>query len=377
MGRLHAAARRAALVGVLALIVAVGVGVFRPASFFCGYLSGFALWMGVPLGAAAILMLHHLVSGRWGWSIRGPLEAAAGTLPVLVLLFIPVAVGVAQLYPWAQAAVPSVEAVSPFRHWYLTEPFFLLRAAVFLVIWAGGGWWLVRWSRQWPVGSMVATWGLARLSAVGLVVYFLTESFAGVDWIGSLAHDWYSSVLGFYLVVGQALTALALVILLAVVLQRLGLEDVLTPAMLNDLGNLLLTFVVLHAYLAYAQFFIIWNGNLPHANVWYEPRMQGAWAGVSWLLILIQFFLPFVALLFRRIKREQRTLLVLVLVILAAQAIEALWLVLPTAPAPQWLGLVEGVLCILGVGGIWCGVFAWSYGVAPARSLPAAALEGS
>jgi hypothetical protein len=377
ISRLSMAARGAVLVGVSALATAIFLGLFRPASFFCGYLCGFVLWSGVPLGAAAILMMHHLVNGRWGWSIRGPLEAAAGTLPLLLPLFVPVAIGVPQLYSWVHASAASGEQASPFRHLYLTQSLFLARALLFLVLWGAGGWLLVRWSRRQPVGATDVSWGLARLSAAGLVVYFLTESFAGIDWVGSLTADWYSSVLGLYLIVGQALTGLAVLILLAVLLQRFGLENPLTPAMLNDLGNLLLAFVVLHAYLAYAQFFIIWNGNLPHANAWYQPRMHGVWGWISWLLIVIHFFLPFVALLFRRIKREQRILVGLVFVIVVARAIEALWLVLPTAPAPQWLGVLQAVLSMIGVGGLWLGVFARTYGSAPARSARAAAWQGS
>jgi hypothetical protein len=376
--KLHGAARRALLVGAIALAVAVLVGLLRPAAFFYGYLCGFVLWSGVPLGAAALLMMHHLVSGRWGWSIRGLLEAAAITLPLLLPLFVPLAVGAPELYGWVHPSVATVEQASPFRHTYLTLPFFLARAAAFLVLWGAGGWLLVRWSRRQPVGARDVTWGLARLSAVGLVVYFLTESFAGVDWIGSLAVNWYSSVLGLYLIVGQALTALATVILLALVLQRrFGVENALAPAMLNDLGNLLLAFVVLHAYLAYAQFFIIWNGNLPRANTWYAPRMGGFWGWASWLLILVHFGLPFFALLFRRVKRDQRTLLALVLVILSARAFEALWLVLPAAPQPQWLGVMLALCAMVGIGGIWLAVFAWRYGSAPARSASAAAPGGS
>ena len=113
VNRLYAAARRGVLVGVIALAVAIFLGWLQPASFFCGYLCGFVLWSGVPLGAAAILMMHHLVSGRWGWSIRGPLEAAAGTVLLLLPLFVPVAVGAPQLYPWVHSSA-TAQPVSAF-----------------------------------------------------------------------------------------------------------------------------------------------------------------------------------------------------------------------------------------------------------------------
>ena len=360
--KLRRATRRALLIGLFGLAAAALGGLFRPPAFFFGYLSGFVFWSGVPLGAAAILMMHHLVAGRWGWSIRRPVEAAVMTLPLLLPLFAPVALGAPQLYQWISAPTTDASA-SPFRHLYLNLPFFLERAAGFLVVWALGGWLLARWSRAQNVPGTSASSGLAALSSGGLVVYFLTATFAGIDWIGSLASDWYSSVFGLYLIVGQGLTALAAIIVLSAVLRLwFELEDAISADVLNDLGNLLLTFVVLHAYMAYAQVFIIWNGNLPRANAWYEPRMHGLWGGVSVFLILVHFGLPFFALLFRALKRDPRRLLTLAAIILFARAIEAAWMVLPAARDVTALAIVLGGFATIGIGGLWLAGFAWQYG---------------
>ncbi len=374
---LRYAARRVLLVGAIGLAVAAVAGLFRPSAFFFCYLAGLVLWSGVPLGAAAILMMHHLVSGRWGWSVRSPLEAAVGTLPLLLPLFVPVALGASQLYGWIHAPVSTAEQASPFRHLYLNEPFFLLRALVFLALWAAGGWLLVRWSHRQQVGAGYVGRGLASLSAGGLVVYFLTASFAAIDWVGSLETDWSSSVFGLYLIVGQALTALSVVILLSAALRHwFGLEEAVAPNLLNDLGNLLLTFVVLHAYMAYSQFFIIWNGNLPRANTWYEPRMHGFWGWISVLLIAVHFLLPFFALLFRSLKRNVQMLVMLATIILVARAVEAAWMVLPAARGVPWFALVPGACAIFGLGGIWLAAFAWHYQRLAARPRPTAEPQG-
>ncbi len=376
--RLPRIARRALLIGVAALVVAALAGLVRPAAFFYGYLTAFLFWSGVPLGAAAILMMHHLVGGRWGWSIRGPLEVAVSTLPLLVPLFLPVAAGVPQIFPWVQGAGLTGEQASPFRPMYLSLPFFFERAAAFLLLWAAGGWLLVRWSRVQAIGSSGGSPALQSLSGGGLVLYFLTVSFAGIDWIASLEPVWYSSVFGFYLIMGQALTALAVMVLLSAGLHHwFNLEQSISSDMLNDLGNLLLTFIVLHAYMAYSQFFIIWNGNLPRANTWYVSRMEGFWGGVSVLLIIMHFLLPFFALLFRRLKRDVRTLVILALVILAARVIEAPWMVIPAATSAQWLAALMAALALVGLGGIWLSVFTWQYRRAVARGPRPVLAQGS
>ena len=102
------------------------------------------------------------------------------------------------------------------------------------------------------------------LSAPGLVVYALTVTFALFDWAMSLEPEWYSSIYGLLWIVNQALSALALSIIVTVLISRTAAADTL-----NDLGNLLFAFVMLWAYLSFAQFLIIWSGDLPEEIPWY------------------------------------------------------------------------------------------------------------
>ncbi len=352
------AGRQALLIGAAGLVVAIIVGTFKPAPFFFGYLTSFQFWSGVPLGAAMILAMHHLTGGRWGWSIRGELETVLITIPLLLLLFIPIAAGAGWLYDWVTNPPELPEAGPAFRRWYLELPFFLLRAAICLVLWAAGGSLLAWWSRAQR--SAAATPGLARFSAAGLVIYFLTVSFASIDWIASLEPRWFSSIFGLYIICGQALSAMAVIVLLLIGVSRwLGRPELLPANALNDLGNLLLTFVVLHAYMAFSQFLIIWNGNLADETPWYVPRMQGGWGWISGAIMLFHFALPFVALLFRAVKRDPRRLAAVALLILAARVLEAPWMVLPALHQAQWLGIVLSVPAWIGLGGLWLAVLLW------------------
>ncbi|MCO6437584.1 MAG: hypothetical protein J5J06_10890 [Phycisphaerae bacterium] len=358
--------QRLMFTGIAGMALAIGIGLARPSAFYFGYLCGFLLWIGVPLGGAGLLMIHHLTGGRWGWSIRQMLEAATASLPLIVLAFIPIALGVRLLYPWVAHGFPNKPDFA-FRAWYLQEGFFFGRAIVFISLWVVGGVVLLFLTRRAAQCRAGGSGALQALSALGLILYFLTVSFASIDWILTLEPAFYSSVFGLYVILGQALTALAVFIVLALTLPCPHGAEPLPPAQLNDLGTLLLTFVVLHTYMAYSQFFIIWNGNLPDHGAWYAPRMTGFWALVSIALIVLHFLLPLFALLFRTVKKNPRRLLMIACVVLFARTLDSAWMVLPSAHG-SWLAIVEAVLAMIGVGGIWLSVVVWLWSRSPAMA---------
>ena len=126
--------RSALLVGLLfsALFLA-GLFIDR-AQFFHAYLVGFVFWAGITLGSLALLMLQHLTGGAWGVVIRRVLEASTRTLPLILLLFIPVVVGLKQIYPWMNAAEMSSPALQLKAARYLNPSFFVTRAAIYFAL---------------------------------------------------------------------------------------------------------------------------------------------------------------------------------------------------------------------------------------------------
>lgn len=352
--------RRLGLVVGLAAIVVLLIGaLFDPDAFFHAYLFAFMLWLGVPIGCMAMLMTHQLTGGRWAWSLRGMLEPGTRTLPLLVILFVPVVIGMPWLYVWThEAAVMESEAL---RHKaaYLNVPFFLVRAAVFFVSWLLVGWWLVRGVRAQRERPTDAQRGwLYRGSAAGLIVLILTVTFAAIDWVGSLEAEWYSSIFGLYIFVAQLLTAYTVVVIATLAWQR-RMGAPMDALLLRDLGNLLLMLVVLHAYLAFSQFFIIWNGNLPHEVAWYVPRLEGVWLGFGFIIMFGHFLLPFAVLLFRHVKQTPRMLMTVAGWVFVAQVLETAWFVLPSAPHVGVLGALMAVAAWLGIGTLWLAVFVW------------------
>lgn len=357
--------RRAWLVGAAGVVLAL-LGVWlNLAQFFRAYLVAYLFWSGLSLGCLALLMLHHLVGGAWGAMIRRLLEAGTRTLPLMVVLFVPLLYGLTTLYSWSQPEVVAHDGLLQHKSVYLNVPFFVQRAALYFAIWLIMMFFLNHWSRQQeqvagaPQERQVQR-RLRLLSAPGLVLYVLTVTFAAVDWIMSLEPHWYSTLYGVVILVGQILAALALAIVLITQLAEVPpVSTVLTPQHLHDLGNLLLAFVMFWAYIAFSQFLIIWSGNLPEEVSWYIHRTQGGWEWLGGLVLLLHFGLPFVVLLSRTSKRRAQVLWRLAAGLLGLHLLELFWLVLPafypSTLAIHWLD----VGLPIGMGGLWMAVFVW------------------
>ena len=245
--------RRAWLVGAAGVVLAL-LGVWlNLAQFFRAYLVAYLFWSGLSLGCLALLMLHHVVGGAWGAMIRRLLEAGTRTLPLMVVLFVPLLYGLTTLYSWARPEVVAHDVLLQHKSGYLNVPFFVQRAAAYFAIWLIVMFFLNHWSRQQervagaPQERHVQR-RLRLLSAPGLMLYVLTVTFAAVDWVMSLEPHWYSTLYGVVILVGQILAALALAIVLITHLAEVPpVSTVLTPQHLHDLGNLLLAFVMLWA----------------------------------------------------------------------------------------------------------------------------------
>ena len=192
-------------------VVLCGVGVLlNPTQFFRSYLLAYLFWLGIPLGSLAVLMLHHLVGGAWGAVIRRVLESATRTLPLMVLLFVPLLFGLHDLYSWARPEVVVNDALLQRKSSYLNIPFFVLRSAGYLAVWLAVSYLLNAWSlAQDRTAADPFERRLRLLSGPGLVLYVLTATFASVDWVMSLEPHWFSTIYGILVIVGQLLATLA------------------------------------------------------------------------------------------------------------------------------------------------------------------------
>ena len=351
--------RRSLLVGAGALVLCALGYFLNSEQFFRSYLLGYLFWVGIALGSFALIMLHHLAGGGWGFTIQRILESSMRTIPVLALLAVPLLFGLSDLYLWARPDVVAADEVLLHKSAYLNVPFFVIRTVVYFLIWAALGYFLSRWSlEQDRSGDPSARKRMEGLSGPGLILMGLTITFSSVDWVMSLEPHWFSTMYGFLFMVGDVLATLAFSIcMVSIVARRAPLSRIADAGRFHDLGNLLLAFVMLWAYISFSQFLIIWSGNLKEEIPWYLHRTGPGWIVIALALIVLHFALPFILLLSRRTKRGVSTLVSVAAFLLLMRWVDLYWLVAPNFHQHElylhWMDLAAPV----GIGGIWLAVF--------------------
>jgi hypothetical protein len=360
--------QRSLLVGAVALGLCVVWAFLNPDQFFRSYFLACIFWLEVALGAMALVMLHHLTGGQWGLVIRRILEAATRTIPLMALLMIPILFRLKQFYIWADPKLVSLDPAIQHKQAYLNPPFFLARVAFYFVSWFALVYLLNKWSwEQDETREPRIRRRFEALSGPGLVLYGFTITFASIDWVMSLEPHWFSTIYGLIFMVGQVLLTLCFVIALLMLLaQHQPLSEVVRPSHFHDLGKLLLTFVILWAYVSFSQFLIIWSGNLTDEIPWYLRRLTGGWQYLALFVVVFHFGLPFLLLLSRGRKRDMIRLARLAVALILVRWVTIYWMVAPgfarkVAPGAGTtltFSLMD-VLASVGIGGLWVAVFAW------------------
>jgi hypothetical protein len=349
-------------VGVVLFAILVIGFLSNRGQFFRSYLFAFSFWSGISIGSLALLMLQHLTGGGWGFVIRRVLEAATRTLPLMLLLFLPIIAGAHWLYPWTHAEeIAKSPALVEKTRLYLNLQFFVVRAAIYFAIWLLLAFFLNRWSLlQDETADPQFTKRMRVLSGPGMVLFVFTVTFASIDWFMSLDPEWSSTIYGFIYVASWSLSALAFVIAaLAVLTKYEPLKTVVAPVHFHDLGKLLLALVMLWAYFAFSQFLIIWSGNLPEEIRWYLPRTRGAWGAIALAVVVLHFAFPFLFLLSRSLKRNPHMLALVAGLILVMRLLDLLWMITPNFTGDIFHVSWMDIIAPLAMGGLWLGVFGW------------------
>ncbi len=321
--------KRALITGATAFLISAGT--IANVQFSRSYLLAYLFWISIPLGSAVLLMLYHLTGGNWGYVIRRMLEASLRTLPLMAVLFLPVLWNPRQLYEWADPVKAAADPLIQRKESYLNVPFFTVRTAVYFLIWIGMAWLLSRWSAEQDHSDDPApARRLAAISAPGLIVLGFSVTFAAVDWIMSLEPHWFSTIYGLWFIIGAVLAALSVMVFAA---RRFAMaspmDKVLQPSHFHDLGNLMLTFTILWAYMSFSQFLLIWAGNLPEETPFYVKRMGVGWESIALVLVLFHFAVPFLVLLSRDVKTKMARLATLAIGMLFMRMVDLFWVVRP------------------------------------------------
>jgi hypothetical protein len=354
--------RISAIIGAIGIIASIVMAMSNPEQFYRSYLVAFLWVLGPTLGCLALMMIHHLSGGAWGLGVRRIFEAAARNVPLTAILFVPIVLGMTHIFEWTNADLVAKDPILKHKEPYLNASAFVLRAAIYFVIWGALAFILTGWSRaqDFKPTPPPADRKFRTLSGPGILIYGITITFASFDWVMSLDPHWYSTIYGLLFMVGQGLTGIAFTAIMAfIVSRRPPMDHVLSPEKFHDYGKLMLAFTMLWAYLSYSQFVIIWSGNLPEEVTYYVRRLHTDWSTLSWIILFGVFVIPYTLLLSRDLKRSASRLAYLGIFVFLMRYVDLYWMVQPMLSPEPHLHLLD-LSTAAGLMGLWLAAFCWN-----------------
>jgi hypothetical protein len=331
------------LAALISVIACVAGYLNDPVRFHRSYLVAFAYVAAAGLGAFFFVMVQYLTGSAWSVTMRRIMENIMVTLPVCFLLFLPVAFGLKDIYPWMDRAMVLADPVLKQKADFLSEKWFMIRGIVMFALWSI---WIFaiyyQSTKQDTQRSARQMNIIARWSAPGLFLVVVVGSLAAFDWLMSLSPKWYSTIFGLYILAGGALTFMSFVTLICLGFRRAGiLKNSITNEHYHDLGKWLFALTAFYTYMAFSQYLLIWYANLPEETIWYRTRMEGSWLGLSLAMPFLRFLIPFFVLLCRPAKRSLKVIAGVAIWSLIVEYIDLYWVVMPTyfktGPQISWL----------------------------------------
>ncbi len=343
----------------LALGLALAGGQQGMRYFLHSYLTSYVFYLSLSLGGLFFVAVQHVTRAGWSVTVRRQAEILAASMPVLIVLFLPIFLPVVRgshaLYEWNDPAAVAHDELLNAKVPYLNMPFFVVRCVIYFAVW----WFLGRYYysrslRQDETGDPAWTLRMERISPVALILFALTVTFFSFDVLMSLTPHWFSTIYGVYYFAGCVVGVLCVLILASVGLQASGrLTDSITDEHYHDLGKLLLGFVIFWGYIAFSQYMLIWYANIPEETSWYLARQTGGWVWVALLLLFSHLLIPFVGLLPRAAKRNRAVLAFWAVWLLAAHWLDMYYLVMPSLGAESLPVSPIDACLLLGIGGIY------------------------
>ena len=297
-------------------------------------------FMGLSLGAAFFLAVHRLALSGWHTVLQRLPGSMTDFLPVAFILMLLIYFGMHDLYLWSDKNVsdPVIEG----KKAWLNVPFFFIRLIIYFA-----GWIVLTRMMRTSTNALVTSsdikfYNRAKLySGLFLVFYSITVSSSSWDWIMSLDAHWYSTIFGWYVLIGMFVTSLAFITLMIWFLKRQGYLNYIRPDHVHDLAIYIFCFSIFWTYQWFAQYELIWYGHLPEETVYFIPRLH-EYKIVFFVNLGINFIVPFFGLITFNSKRQLNWVALIAAVVLIGHWIDYWLMIMPaTAGDKAGIGVLE------------------------------------
>lgn len=331
-----------AMMGIGVALTAMAVVMGGMQHFYAVWTLGFSYVLGITITMMFFSGLQFLVRAGWSTSVRRISELYSGYVPIIILGFIPVILGLfsGELFPWSNPETWSANGlklaehqihVVHTKHAFLNNTFFLARIGLYVCVWVLFYLYIIKGSiAQDNSTDYSTTKRNYKIAAPFLIFYALTITFAGFDLLMSLSPTWFSTMFGVYYFAGNWVSALSMIAIVVVMLHKAGhLKGFVTVEHFHDIGKLMFAFTVFWAYIAFCQYMLIWYSNIPEETEFFIHRTHGGWEILAWTSLVLHFVVPFFVLIRQDFKRKGNLLVIAGIIILIANFLDLCWVVLP------------------------------------------------
>ena len=311
-------------------------------------------FVSLAVGAVVFLAIQRVTQSGWSAGfIRVP-EAMGAFLPVAAILFLALIPGVHSLYHWSHTEALAHDPLLAHKSPFLNVPFWIVRMVIYFALWI----FLFRLLRRYSLkedreGGLENFRKLEHYAKIFIFVILITFSIAGIDWIMSIDAHWYSTLFAAKNFVSAFYHGAAVIAFIVLLMNQGGYFPFLKKSHLHDFSSYIFMLCIIWGYFWFAEFMLIWYGNIPEETAYFIPRAQGeGWPVFFYANILVNWFIPFVIMMPKASRQSKTTLKIIIPVLLVGQFIDLYLQIFPGAYGKQVLGFPE-IGAFLGFAGLF------------------------
>jgi hypothetical protein len=342
-------------------LISIGIVTFiagfilSPDRTWANYLLNNFYFISLAIGAAFFISLQYISQSGWSAAFKRIPEAMTAYIPFAAVFFILLIFGVHHLYEWSHVEAVEKDHLIAHKSPYLNTTFFFIRIIVFFAVWI----YLTKLMRRISLkedaeGGMAAFYRSEHLSRIFIFVVAITFSLFAIDMLLSLEVHWYSTIYAAKMFVSAFLHGSAVIALIVIVLNRFGYLKLLNRSHLHDFTRYIFMLSIVWGYFTFAQFMLIWYGNIPEETIFYVRRSEGVYEILFYVSVILNWLFPFLFLMPRKSSRSKMVMTPVIILLIAGQYVELYYEIWPIAVGQATFGLIE-IGSYLG----YAGLFIW------------------
>jgi hypothetical protein len=346
------------LIGIGALTFLFGI-LSDSVRTWANYLIVNYYFLSLSLGAAFFLAIQIISQSGWSAAFKRVPEAMMAYIPFAAVFFLFLYFGVYDLYSWSHGQSVANDPLLKHKLVYLNVPFFFLRLMIFFALWIIFTCIIRKISKREDTlnpadqGAVLTLFNKSELfSKIFIFIFAVTFSLSAFDWIMSLEVHWFSAIFALKNMVAAFLHGTSILTLIIFILYKRGYFSFLNEYHLHDFARYIFMLSIVWGYFWFAQFMIIWYGNIPEETVYYYIRWNEGWKVLFFLEIGLNWGIPFLLLLPVKTSRNLTVISMVIFFLIIGQYLDLFMQIIPGTTRMLKFGWIEAGL-FLGYAGLF------------------------